>query len=254
MIDLTKYDSDFYNSMIEIKDKATNATSAREIVPYILELFPNTKTVIDVGGAIGIWATVFMENGVQAKVMDGPWVKKEQLLIPQSSFVQFDIQSCCKYEVKEKFDLAMCLEVGEHIDQTKADYLVELLVSLSDVIVFGAAIPHQGGVNHVNEQFPSYWKKKFESYGYVTIDPIRGEFCENNKVLSEYTQNTLVYVKSIDEHEKLIKYKDVKFVCDFVSKDLHRNYLEQPTWKDIFRLQWLVIIELLHKLFDFQNL
>lgn len=55
-----------------------------------------------------------------------------------------------------RFDLAMTIEVAEHLTPVRADSFVEDLTRLSDVVLFSAAIPAQGGINHVNEQWQSY--------------------------------------------------------------------------------------------------
>ena len=70
------------------------------------------------------------------------------------------------------------------------------MTKLGDVILFSAAVLGQGGTNHVNEQMPSYWAKKFLRLGYVGIDCIRPEVWENYKVQVWYRQNTLMYVNS----------------------------------------------------------
>ena len=55
-------------------------------------------------------------------------------------------------------------------------------MSLSDVVLFSAAIPHQGGENHFNEQWPDYWSQKFERRGYSVLDCLRHLIWANPKV------------------------------------------------------------------------
>lgn len=54
-------------------------------------------------------------------------------------------------ELHRRFDLVLCLEVAEHLPASAADTLVRSLTGLGNVIAFSAAIPFQGGANHVNE-------------------------------------------------------------------------------------------------------
>jgi hypothetical protein len=36
---------------------------------------------------------------------------------------------------------------------------------MEEVVLFSAAIPFQGGVGHINEQWPDYWVKYFSKTG-----------------------------------------------------------------------------------------
>ncbi|MBI1783838.1 class I SAM-dependent methyltransferase [Candidatus Sumerlaeota bacterium] len=65
-----------------------------------------------------------------------------------------------------KFDVAVSMEVAEHLPESGADRFVELLCALAPVIVFTAARPGQGGRDHINEQPHSYWIEKFAARGF----------------------------------------------------------------------------------------
>lgn len=55
-----------------------------------------------------------------------------------------------------KFDLCVSMEVAEHLPPSRADSFVADLVGLAPVVLFSAAVPEQGGTNHLNEQWPDY--------------------------------------------------------------------------------------------------
>ena len=61
------------------------------------------------------------------------------------------------------FDVAISMEVAEHLPEKIADRYVDLLTGLSNIIVFTAAYPGQGGDDHVNEQPALYWISKFQA-------------------------------------------------------------------------------------------
>lgn len=64
--------------------------------------------------------------------------------------------------------VAMCIEVAEHLAAEHADHLVALLDYIAYyLIVFSAAPPGQGGVDHVNEQYPEYWLERFAARGWL---------------------------------------------------------------------------------------
>ncbi|HEV8378171.1 MAG TPA: hypothetical protein VGP99_04925, partial [Tepidisphaeraceae bacterium] len=69
------------------------------------------------------------------------------------------------------------------------------LTLLGPVVLFSAAIPFQGGVNHVNEQWPSHWTKLFLGRGYAMIDCIRRRIWENEQVADYYAQNMLLFCR-----------------------------------------------------------
>jgi hypothetical protein len=77
-------------------------------------------------------------------------------------------------------DLAVSLEVAEHLPEKRADRFVDLLRSLAPVVVCSAAKPQQGGLDHVNCQPQSYWIEKFERRGYRfdcgAVDALRAEW------------------------------------------------------------------------------
>jgi hypothetical protein len=91
--------------------------------------------------------------------------------------------------------LAISLEVGEHLPDDRAEAYVDSLVSLSDFVLFSAAIPWQLGIGHVNEQWPEYWQALFAERGYRVLDVIRGQIWNDRYVPIWYRQNLLLYVQ-----------------------------------------------------------
>lgn len=96
----------------------------------------------------------------------------------------------------------MCLEVAKHLEKTSADNLIYSLIKTSDVVMFSAAYKHQGGVNHKNENFHSYWANLFLKYNFVPFDIIRPAIGSNEKVSYWYRENTFFYIKKISQNFK----------------------------------------------------
>ena len=167
--------------------------SAREIVPLVLE-YVQPRSVIDVGCGIGVWLSVFKEFGVKEIFgIDGPWIEKNRLLIPEACFRPYNLEE--PFLLAQEKDLAVSLEVAEHLPAQCAENFVDSLVALAPVILFSAAIPFQGGVNHQNEQWPEYWVHLFEKRGYAVIDCIRHKIWNNDNVQFWYRQNILIFLK-----------------------------------------------------------
>jgi len=95
-----------------------------------------------------------------------------------------------------RVDVTMSLEVAEHLPPSVADGFVELLVNSAPTVVFTAAPPGQGGVDHVNEQPRGYWIEKFEGHGYAMNDALtrtwRREWKEE-RVIDCYWRNLMVF-------------------------------------------------------------
>ena len=67
------------------------------------------------------------------------------------------------------------------------------LCALAPTVVFSAAIPGQGGTQHVNEQWQSYWVELFEQQGFGVHDPLRPAIWDDESVDVWYRQNLLVF-------------------------------------------------------------
>jgi SAM-dependent methyltransferase len=192
------YSSKFFENIRE-----GSSTSAEAAVPLILKVRP-AHSVIDVGCGIGTWLKSFADLGVQRVVgLDGDYVDQKQLLIPSSCFVSCNLDVPIdiaelnrKTGNSERFDLAISLEVGEHLPVARAASLVSDLCALSDVVLFGAAIPFQGWQRaHINEQWQSYWAQRFANNGFDAFDALRPLLWPLPEVSCFYKQNAIFYVK-----------------------------------------------------------
>lgn len=166
--------------------------SARVIVPIAMELL-HPRSVVDVGCGKGAFLSVFQASGVEEILgIDGDWLDRRELLIPEQDFVSADLTG--PLPVDRVFDLAVCLEVAEHLPEDSAYCLVNSLTGLAPAVLFSAAIPFQGGTGHLNEQWPEYWVDLFDQRGFVTIDCIRKRIWNDDQVAFWYSQNTLLFV------------------------------------------------------------
>lgn len=167
--------------------------SAETILSLVLESLPPVHSAVDFGCGVGTWLSILQGKGInKVQGFDGPWVNKEFLEIPEDSFCQVDLSQSIRVETK--YDLAMSLEVAEHLPINCASNFVDSLVSASDFILFSAAIPFQGGKGHVNEQWQSYWCDLFNDQGYLASDSIRKQIWDNDSIPVWYRQNIFLFV------------------------------------------------------------
>lgn len=181
------YTDEFYNQI-----SSGSLRSAKIIVPMIVELV-KPKSVVDVGCGRGEFLSVFWNLGIKDILgIDGDHVDKNKLLIPKEFFLPWDLEKPLK--IDRQFDLAISLEVAEHLSPTSAEIFVTTLTELAPVVLFSAAIPFQGGVRHINEQWPEYWVKLFEKKSFVPIDYLRWQIWNIQDIEVWYRQNVLLFV------------------------------------------------------------
>lgn len=165
--------------------------SAEIIVPLILKL-AEIDSVIDIGCGQGAWLKAFRERGVgEVRGLDGDYVDRSKLLIEPSCFTPQDLSR--PFEINGRYDLAVCLEVAEHLPEKAGRELVARLVAAAPLVLFSAAIPGQGGTGHVNEQWPSYWQAIFGEHGFRRLDPVRRHVWRERGVRWWYRQNIFLY-------------------------------------------------------------
>lgn len=137
--------------------------TSRVCVPLLIDMY-NPKSVLDLGCNVGCWLYSFEDHGVNDFIgIDGDNMS-DFLLFDRSKFVAHDLTQ--KINLNRKFDLVLCLEVAEHLNEEYTDTLIENAVNHSDIVIWSAATVGQGGYNHVNEQPLQYWIDKFEKVGY----------------------------------------------------------------------------------------
>lgn len=218
---------DTYNRLFYEKQLTQSKHSADEIVPLINNWF-KPKTVIDVGCGVGAWLEVWKscKNVSEIKGIDGSFVDKSLLQIDASvEFLQTDLNE--RLPKLKSYDLAVCLEVAEHLEEKRADTFVEDLTKLSNIIIFSAAIPGQEGTCHVNEQFMNYWIDKFNIYDYKCYDIIRPLIWDKDKIAWWFRQNMIVFVKNGELLEKDLS-KMQTFNCqDLIHKELLKHKINK---------------------------
>lgn len=182
------YDSAFFREI-----RHGSSVSAQAVVPIILE-YIQPQSIVDVGCGTGTWLNIFKSHGITDVLgIDGDYIGADLLEIDPNEFRTTDIAKPIK--IGRKFGLVVCLKVAEHLPETSAATFIESLTGLGPAVLFSAAIPLQGGLNHVNEQWPTYWRDIFKIFGYVGIDCIRGNIWDNEKVAFWYAQNIVIYVR-----------------------------------------------------------
>jgi SAM-dependent methyltransferase len=139
MFGRTLYSTKFFAHLRESSGRSANA-----LVPIVLELHP-ARSMIDVGCGTAGWVKAFADRGVAAAGIDGDYVRRDQLLIDHERFAAYDLNRqldiaglCRRFGRNERFDLATCLEVAEHLAPERSDGLVRDLCGLQRRFPFKA--------------------------------------------------------------------------------------------------------------------
>lgn len=191
MSDLNKlYDDQFYDAQI------SGAYESAKVYAVLFALILKPESVADVGCGRGAWLKAFKEQGAKQLIgFDGDWNNQKNMIEESIRFIPCDLNQSIVIANGEKVDLAISVEVAEHLPPSSAGKFVESLVGISDMVLFGAAFTGQGGINHINEQPSTYWAALFASHNYVPFDIFRPYVWGNSRVQAWYQQNTFLYVR-----------------------------------------------------------
>lgn len=182
------YTEAFYSSL-----DGGAAAAARLVLPHVLGAVPVTSA-LDVGCGVGSWLAALQKEGVvDITGIDGELVPGHLMKIPAEHFRQVDLAR--PFSLGRKFDLVICTEVAEHLPPESADGFVESIAACTDLVLFSAAIPGQGGTGHINEQWQSYWASRFERQGFTTVDLVRPLLWDTVDDVFIIAQNLLCYAR-----------------------------------------------------------
>lgn len=161
------YASEFFDTI-----RGASHRSAQVVVPIVHSLV-KPRSIVDAGCDDGAWLSMFRKLGVTDTFgLDGDCVDHRLVQILQDQFRATDL--ALPFGPRRNFDLAVSLQVAEHLPPSSAKGFIDSLAKLAPVVLFSAAIPLQAGAEHLNEQWPEYWAALFKTHDYLPIDCIRG--------------------------------------------------------------------------------
>jgi hypothetical protein len=179
-----------YSTQFFDNQRDGSLASAKVVLPMLIDIF-RPRSLIDIGCGQGTWSKTAITCGIGDQVgVDGEWARPV-LAIPRDKFRAHDLAA--PFDLGRRFDLAVSMEVGEHIAPASSDVFVDNIVRHADAVVFSAAVPYQGGVHHVNEQWPSYWTAKFGPREYRCFDFLRWRIWHDRRIAPWYRQNLLIF-------------------------------------------------------------
>lgn len=135
-----------------------------EIIADVLHGRFRPKRLADLGAGCGVYSHRFATHGVEVVAIDGV------VAPPEHSYpvpIQVRDLTAPFENIWGAFDLALCLEVAEHIPEALAGAFLDNILRFSDRLILSAAQPNQGGRHHVNERPKRYWVAKLAGKGFA---------------------------------------------------------------------------------------
>jgi len=204
------YTADFYSKFNERSYRAADILlgEVHAIHPFV--------SMVDFGCGSGTWlraaAGVVRAHGCAPELLgvDGAHVGA---IAYRGDGVEYRLQDLEEpVRLPRRYDLAISLEVAEHLSPVRGPTFVDDLCAASDVVVFGASIPGQGGleggVHHINERWQDYWVGEFARCDYACIDVFREKYWSDASfnACPYYVANAFLYVR--EGHELAWRCRD----------------------------------------------
>lgn len=221
-----RYDQKYYQNPT---NERMVPNSAVQVLKILFEVY-KPKSIIDVGCGNGVWLNVANSLGVNEFLgIDGKW-SGEWNKLPKENYFPCNLEEFKFEKINKKYDLALCLEVIEHIDNDSSILMIKEITKLSPVILFSAALPFQGGDHHINENWLDYWKNYFEKSNYYCFDFIRPQIWNNDDIYWWYRQNIVLFVnKNSHEYTEISTKLDLLNIQSFEGLNIvhPQNYFEK---------------------------
>lgn len=148
---------------------------------YSLAKETGAKTMADVGCGLGDLMVGFAHFLDRESPVSPSWTNAEIVFgidHPESrigiegggkpyQLLDLDAPDAPERIVPKDRDLAVCVELAEHLKPESGPNLVRILTDLAPLVWFSGAMEGQNGTGHINERPPQYWEAQFRRRGYV---------------------------------------------------------------------------------------
>ena len=222
---MTIYTDSFYKS--QVNPSYLSAIEYSRILRSIVDI----NSIIDIGCGRGSWLKAFKEvfslETQSILGIDGNWNSKNDLIL-DCNYMSFDLEKVDQLQLDNHYDLAISLEVAEHIPSSVSKDFVSALCNNANLIIFSSANSLQGGIGHINESRPSYWANLFFEHDYLAFDVFRPKLWGNPNVKWWYQQNTFLYAKKNSSFHKKIEAQSYEPLQNYSLMDsVHPDIFQQ---------------------------
>ncbi len=188
------YQSDYFNENIFSTDYAFLAN--------VISQKYKPSTIIEFGCGPGYLARELASLNIKVDALDGfsdPDFSNDPLI----TFSKVNLDDAVEVEQflgTNKYDMAICTEVAEHLKPESSVHLIKYLTQSAPVVIFSAAVPNQNGHGHINCQSRVYWHQLFRKNGFQIVDCLRKTLHENENLAIWYKLNVIDYTLHINSN------------------------------------------------------
>jgi hypothetical protein len=169
------YDATFFK---EWGPTHTRYVESAGVITTVLHERFQPRRLVDLGAGCGVYSHLFRAKGTDVLAIDGVVAPAEHAFNGPVHRQDLTVPFANTWGA---FDLALCLEVAEHIPAEFVDPFLRNLLQFSDLLILSAAPPSQSGHHHVNEQPKRYWVERLAKLGFVYQRKETGELMETFK-------------------------------------------------------------------------
>jgi len=135
------------------------------------------KTVLDVGCAFGLLVEALNDVGIKAWGVDiSPYAVGQAREDMRDRITEGSVLDPLPLHASERYDLAVCIEVLEHLPPESAELAVKRLCEASDRVLFSSSPDDFEEPTHFNVLPTSEWVKLFNANGYHLAETIDATF------------------------------------------------------------------------------
>ncbi len=136
-----------------------------DVADNVVRSFSPTA-VFDAGCGVGFLVEALWDRGVEAHGRD--------ISDYAISMVRRDAREYCRVgsvaePIEGTFDLAVCVDVLEHLDAEDADRAIEQLTAVADRVLFSSTPNDVGEPTHRTVRPPTYWLRRFARRGFAPV-------------------------------------------------------------------------------------
>ncbi len=183
------YDENYY---LQRREQAQR--SANIMAEYIVrDLAP--ADVLDAGCATGDLLGALRSFGVPARGLEYSNAALKICWVQGLTAKRFNLEKDL-FSDQDHADVIVSTEVAEHLPESAAEHYVDQLSNAGRWVVFTAAPPGQGGLDHVNEQPRAYWEEKFLRRGFQIDQDLTSAWqraWEDLPITGHYRNNLMLF-------------------------------------------------------------